>query len=70
MTVKDKGMPPMVPAVPHHVPQLSNTPTKAPVRVDKHIQGAPVELPPRGAVFNPVTQAEHEVPIDWNLIKY
>jgi hypothetical protein len=69
MTVNDKGMPPMVPAVPHHVPQqpmnqLSSTPTKAPVRVDKHIQGAPVEPPPRGAVFNPVTQAEHEVPIE------
>jgi hypothetical protein len=64
MTVTDKGMPPMVPAVPHHVPQLSNTPTKAPVRVEKPIQGDPVEPPPSGAVFNPVTQPEHEVPIE------
>ena len=65
MTVKDKGMPPMVPAVPQQpMNQLSSTPTKAPVRVDKPIQGAPVEPPPRGAVFNPVTQAEHEVPIE------
>jgi hypothetical protein len=55
----------MVPAVPHHVPQLSNTPTKAPVRVDKHIQGAPVELPPRGAVFNPVTGG---IPLSFTVI--
>ena len=69
MSVSDTGMPQMVPAVPHHVPQqpmnqLSSTPTKAPVRVDTPIQGAPVEPPPRGALFNPITQADLEVPIE------